>query len=150
MNRVCAPHRMPDSGRKPEPTDHTPRHEASQNSGQTQTTTTVRTLSVTELADEPGYYLIIAVKTIFTPHDQADLQAEPSFWHPTGSSGPAFGRSLPAGPACLLSDEAAEAGVPERVTGRDGKRATGRVERPPRCCHPRAPQAFSGRVAQAR
>jgi hypothetical protein len=58
---------MPDSGRKPEPTDHTARHEASQNSGQTQTTTTLTTLSVTELADEPGYYPIIAAKTRTRP-----------------------------------------------------------------------------------
>lgn len=70
---------MPDSGREREPTDHTPRHEAGQNSGQTQTTTTVKTLSATELAGEPDYSLIIAVKTQFS--------AESGFWHLSRSRG---------------------------------------------------------------
>ena len=73
---------MPDSGREREPTDHTPRHEAGQNSGQTQTTTTVKTLSATELAGEPDYSLIIAAKNRCAFPKNADLQAGPDFWHP--------------------------------------------------------------------
>ena len=70
-----APHRTSDGSRGPGRQITTPGHEAGQNSGQTQTTTTAGILQLPSPRRGPGYFRIIAAKTQCAPREISDLQA---------------------------------------------------------------------------